>query len=98
LPLGSSKAARPNATPLGGGRRDPEASMSGAKKYTAMLPADTLVVVASTALRGTDDAKWEAHLREMAPASGRLATVLVDMAVRREATSEDLLAVVVRAR
>jgi hypothetical protein len=63
-----------------------------------MLPPDTLVVVASTALRGTDDTKWEAHLREMAPASGRLASVLVDLAVRRGESNEDLLAVVVRAR
>jgi hypothetical protein len=37
-------------------------------------------------------------LREVAPASGRLASVLVDGEVRRGEPSEDLLAVVVRAR
>jgi hypothetical protein len=54
--------------------------------------------VASTALRGPDDAHWQAQLREAAFASGRLATVVVDDALKRGAPSEDLLAVVVRAR
>lgn len=98
LPLGSGKATRPTATPLGAGTRDPEASMRGAIRRTAVLPPDTLVVVASTGLRGGDDERWEARLRESAPASGRLASVLVDLAVKRGEPTEDLLAVVVRAR
>lgn len=98
LPLGSGKSARPTATPLGAGQRDPAASMRGANRHSAALPPDTLVVVASTALRGDDDALWQAQLRETAPASGRLASVLVDIALRRGEPSEDLLAVVVRAR
>jgi hypothetical protein len=54
--------------------------------------------VASTGLRGADDAHWQAHLRQAAFASGRLATVLVEDALRRGAPTDDLLAVVVRAR
>ena len=73
-------------------------SLAGASRGHSPLSADTLVVVASTALRGSDDAHWQAQLREAAFASGRLATVLVDDALRRGAPSEDLLAVVVRAR
>jgi GAF domain-containing protein len=98
LPMGSRKSARPTATALGGGAREPDASMSGAKRQIATLPPDTLVVVASSALRGIDDDRWEVQLREAAPASGRLASVLVELALRRSEPSEDLLAVVVRAR
>ncbi len=98
LPLGSGKSTRPDAKPLGAGTRDPDASMKGASRHTAQLPPDTLLVVASSALRGTDDTHWASHLREVAPASGRLASVLVESAVRRGGTSEDLLAVVVRTR
>jgi GAF domain-containing protein len=98
LPLGSQKRQRPEATPLGAGKREPGASLVGATQQTAALPPDTLVVVASGALRGTDDDTWRALLREVAPASGRLATVLVDGQARRGEPSEDLLAVVVRAR
>lgn len=98
LPLGSQKRTRPDATPLGAGTRDPGASLVGVTTQKASLPADTLVVVASGALRGTDDDKWRALLREVAPASGRLASVLVDGEARRGEPAEDLLAVVVRAR
>jgi hypothetical protein len=72
--------------------------MKGASRHTAQLPPDTLLVVASSALRGTDDTRWAGHLREVAPASGRLASVLVESALRLGGTQEDLLAVVVRAR
>jgi len=98
LPLGSEKRQRPNATPLGAGTRDPGASLVGVLQQTAPLPPDTLVVVASGALRGPDDERWRALLREVAPASGRLASVLVDGEARRGEPAEDLLAVVVRAR
>jgi len=98
LPVGSGKSARPNATPLGGGERDPEASMRGATRMSAVLPPDTLLVVASTALRGADDEAWQQQLREVAPASGRLASVVVEKALRTGEPKEDLLAVVVRAR
>jgi hypothetical protein len=98
LPLGSQKQKRPDATALTSGARDPGASLVGVTEHKAKLPPDTLVVVASGALRGTDDDTWRALLREVAPASGRLASVLVDGEVRRGEPSEDLLAVVVRAR
>jgi len=57
-----------------------------------------LLVVASTALRGDDDTRWEQHLLEVAPASGRLASVLVDKALAAGEPAEDLLAVIVRSR
>jgi hypothetical protein len=99
LPLGSGKSARPKAIALGGGQRDPEASMRGANRHSAMLLADHLLVIASSALRGEDDDAWQQRLRETAPASGRLASVLVELAVRENGDPrEDLLAVVVRAR
>jgi GAF domain-containing protein len=98
LPLGSVKRSRPEATPLDAGTREPGASLVGVMQHKAPLPPDTLVVVASGALRGTDDEKWCALLREVAPASGRLASVLVDGEARRGEPAEDLLAVVVRAR
>jgi len=98
LPVGSGKAPRPKATPLGEGQRDPEASMRGASRHSAQLPPDTLLVVASSALRGQDDTAWQTHLRESAFASGRLASVVVEAALKRGEPREDLLAVVVRAR
>jgi GAF domain-containing protein len=101
-PAGSSKSARPEAMQLGPGvtrevkkRAD---SLAGATRGEAELPPDMLLVVASSALRGDDDTRWQAQLREAAFASGRLATVLVEDALRRGSPSEDLLAVVVRAR
>ena len=57
-----------------------------------------MLVVVSSALRGTDDERWRELLRDNAPASGRLASVLVELALRTGVPSEDLLAVVVRAR
>ncbi len=98
MPEGSAKRPRPAATALGAGTRDPSASLAGVTKQSAKLPPDTLLVVASGALRGSDDATWLEHLREAAPASGRLASVLVDGATKRGTPTEDLLAVVVRPR
>ena len=100
-PLGSAKAARPEAVQLGPGflqtkrRAD---SLEGATRGAAPLSPDTLLVVASSGLRGLDDKNWESQLRHAAFASGRLAAVLVEDALKRGTPSEDLLAVVVRAR
>jgi hypothetical protein len=49
-------------------------------------------------LRGTDDARWEQRLIQLAPASGRLASVLLENALEAGEPAEDLLAVVVRSR
>jgi hypothetical protein len=98
LPLGSGKSKRPAAIALGGGPRAPGASLEGATRGTTPLPADTLLVVASSGLRGPDSDSWQMTLRDHAPASGRLATVLVEHALRDHDPDEDLLAVVVRSR
>jgi GAF domain-containing protein len=92
-PMGSIRNVRPDAVQLG-----PGATATRSARGTLPLPADSLLVVASTGLRGVDDAHWQAHLRQAAFASGRLATVLVEDALRRGAPTDDLLAVVVRAR
>jgi GAF domain-containing protein len=97
-PLGSTTGRRPKAIALAGGERPAGASLSEATRGTTALEADMVLVIASTALRGPDDAKWELALREAAPAAGRLATVLVELAARSGEPIEDLLAVVVRAR
>ncbi|HSN27823.1 MAG TPA: SpoIIE family protein phosphatase [Kofleriaceae bacterium] len=100
-PLGSAKASRPEAVQLGPGflQTKPRAeTLDGATRGTTPLPPDTLLVVASSGLRGLDDAAWQAQLRQAAFASGRLAAVLVEDALRRGTPTEDLLAVVVRAR
>lgn len=98
LPLGSGREPRPKATVLSGGPRIEGASLTEAKRGRTAYPADTLLVVASTALRGSDDQAWEDKLRGAAPASGRLAAVLVEQALEAGQPAEDLLAVVVRAR
>jgi GAF domain-containing protein len=98
LDLGSSKNSPLTAEPLGPGVHALATDLGTAARGTSSLPAGGLVVVASTGLRGTDNARWAAQLREAAFASGRLATVVVDDAVRRGAPASDLLAVVVRAR
>lgn len=95
-PAGSTKSPRPEAIQLGPGAG--AADLSATARGRAPLPPDMLLVVASTGLRGADDERWQAQLREAAFASGRLATVVVDDAMRRGAPAEDLLAVVVRAR
>jgi hypothetical protein len=99
LPDGSTKGTRPNATPLGGGQQQsPGASLQVATRGKTPLPPDTLLVVASTGLRGPDDGRYQDTLRMTAHASGRLATALVENALRRGDPAEDLLAVVVRSR
>jgi hypothetical protein len=91
LPDGSGKNALPNATALGGGT-----SVTVAMRGIEAMPGDTLLIVASSALRGDDDQRWAQKLRTSAPASGRLATMLVEQRLRIGPPSEDLLAVVVR--
>jgi hypothetical protein len=91
-PDGSLTTVRPNAVHIG-----PDAATQSARG-TLPLPPDSLLVIASTGLRGDDDTQWQTRLRQAAFASGRLATVLVEDALRRGAPAEDLLAVVVRAR
>jgi len=85
---GSWRGARPNATVLGG----------EATRGTAPLPPDSVLVVVSSAVRSGDAEAWRESLRNNALASGRLATVLVELALRAGDPGEDLLAVVVRSR
>jgi GAF domain-containing protein len=99
LPMGSGTGPRPKATAIASsGKRPKDASLTAAIRGNAEFHPDTLLVVASTGLRGGEDEKWETKLREFAPASGRLASVLVDTALKAGDPTEDLLAVVVRAR
>ena len=79
--LGPSRVGR-SAIALGGGEQAPGASLTVATRGTTPLPVDSLLVVVSSALRGTDDERWREMLRENAPASGRLASVLVELALR----------------
>ena len=97
LPAGSVKQGRPLAVALGG-EQAPGASLTVATRGQSALPVDSLLVIVSSALRGVDDERWQEILRDNAPASGRLASVLVDLALRAGTPREDLLAVVVRAR
>lgn len=83
---------------LGGGGGRLGASLTVATRGEAALPEEALLVIASTAVRGEDDARWARRLRELAPAGPRLAALLVDEATRGGAAQEDLLAVVVRRR
>jgi hypothetical protein len=98
LPLGSGTGARPKAIPLTGGKREKDASLTAAIRGASPLVPDMLVVVASTGLRGSDDEGWATKLRESAPASGRLASVLVESVLKTGEPAGDLLAVVVRSR
>jgi len=100
-PLGSAKRARPDAVQLGPGFQQQKKradSLAGATRGSTEFVQDMLLVVASTGLRGQNDAEWSTQLRQAAFASGRLAAVLVEDALKLGTPSEDLLAVVVRAR
>ena len=88
----------PAATPLGGGGAALGASISTATRGEHSLPHDSLLVIASPAVRGDDELRWQTVLREQALAGPRLATMLVDVAKRRGDPHEDLLVVVVRQR
>ncbi len=99
LPSGSVSVNRPRATSLGGGAEPgPGASLEIATRGYAPLPVDMVLVVASSGLRGPDSEHWREVLRSSAPSGGRLATTLVERALRGGAPAEDLLAVVVRPR
>lgn len=101
LPDGSLSGRRPKVAALAPALQDtppPGASLTEAVRGTAAYHPDMLLVVASTGLRGADATAWEKRLVEAAPASGRLASVLVEGALRMGAPTEDLLAVVVRSR
>jgi hypothetical protein len=97
-PTASLNTTPPKATPISGGPRIKGASLHAAARGEAAYPPDTLLVVASSALRGEDDAKWRQRLLELAPTSSRLASVLVETTMQGGEPAEDLLAVVVRSR
>lgn len=88
----------PKLVTISGGPRIRGASLHAALRGEVAYAADSLVVVASTALRGDDEERWHDKLLELAPSSGRLATALVEHALAAGEPAEDLLAVVVRAR
>ena len=99
FPAGSVTGARPKTIALGGGTEQQlGSSLVVAQRGETPLPADSLLVIASTSVRGADEAKWNKALAEQGPAGSRLASVLVEAALRAGEPSEDLLAVVVRQR
>ncbi len=98
FPTGSGIARRPVSAALGGGGGALGAGQAPETRGEARLPHDSLLVVASTAVRGADEEGWTASLRDQAPAGPRLATVLVDAAQKRGGLHEDFLAVVIRQR
>jgi hypothetical protein len=98
LPVGSVKRSRPQVVAVGFGKRVPGASVAEAMHGRNELAADTLLVVASSALRGDREQTWQDVCRELAPSGGRLATSLVEHRLSDGEAREDLLAVVVRAR
>jgi hypothetical protein len=98
LAAGSLSGPPLAVTGLGGGGDRLGASLSLATRGTTRLPPDTLLVVASSALRGDDQDRWQVTLRALARMGPKLATALVEGALRRGEPGEDLLAVVVRLR
>jgi GAF domain-containing protein len=98
FPLGSTSGPRPKSLALGGGGGSLGASLVTATRGETSLPHDSLLVIASTAVRGDDEEKFETSLRDQAPAGPRLAQLLVETAVKRGDSDEDLLAVIVRQR
>jgi hypothetical protein len=98
FPDGSVTGRRPTTTPLGGGAAQQlGASLVVAQRGEHAFPADSLLVIASTSVRGEDESTFTRVLADQAPAGSRLASVLVEQALRN-APKEDLLAVVVRLR
>ena len=92
------RGAEPKLETLGGGGARLGASLTIATRGLAKLPSDALVVIASSELRGSDEAAWQALLAAHAGAGQRLAGTLVEAAAKAGAPHEDLLAVVVRRR
>jgi hypothetical protein len=95
-PLAGTLGEAPSVASLGG-EPSPASSLAVATRGKAAFPPDHLLIVASSALRATDDTRWHEQLRDAAPA-GRLAVTLVEQALREGPPREDLLAVVVRPR
>lgn len=98
FPSGSGSAPRPTPIALGGGGGALGTRPTTAARGEAALPHDSLLVIASTAVRGEDEDRWRKQLMEQSPAGPRLATMLVDAAQKRGNFQEDFLAVVVRQR
>lgn len=104
LGIDSGSAMRPIVTLLGGGgaRLGASAGQSSGHVATsrgrAVAAIDSVLVIASAAVRGDDDEAFSVLLRERAAAGGRLAHALVDAFARSEPSAVDLLAVVVRLR
>ncbi len=96
--MGSSARSRPVAVALGGGGGALGSGVTETIRGQTVLPHDSLLVVASTAVCGADEEQWTTSLREQALAGPRLATVLVDAAQKRGDLHEDFLAVVIRQR
>ncbi len=91
FPQGSIDGRRPKAVALGG---KPGAMAIG----SASLPADAVIVIASSELRGDDEVRWRMRLFELAASGSRMPGLLVERALERGTPLEDLLAVVVRVR
>ncbi|MEJ7599720.1 MAG: SpoIIE family protein phosphatase [Kofleriaceae bacterium] len=101
IPPASEDASRPTAILLGAPETTTDrlgASLDIALRDTTPLPSGSMVVIASTELRGTDDAHWLATLRDHAATGPQLAKALVDGKLGAGPPQEDLLAVVVRRR
>ena len=98
FPQGSATGPRPGCIALAGDTPQLGASLAMATRGESKLPSESMLVLASTAVRGADDARWQSSVREMAPAGTRLAQLLVDAALHRGVPHEDFLAVVVRLR
>jgi hypothetical protein len=99
FPDGSVTNKRPKTIALGGGAEQQlGASLVVAQRGETPFPPDSLLVIASTSVRGDDEEKWTKLLSEQGPAGSRLASVLVEQASRAGGLPEDLLAVVVRQR
>jgi hypothetical protein len=69
-----------------------------AARGVTALGLEQALVVASTGVRGDDRARWLRTLGGAVATGPRLAQVVVELAARRGAAGEDLLAVVVRQR
>ena len=99
FPDGSVTNTRPKTLALGGGAEQQlGASLVVAQRGETPFLHDSLLVIASTSVRGDDEANWTKLLSEQGPAGSRLASVLVEQASRAGGPPEDLLAVVVRQR
>ena len=94
----SASRARTPVIALGGGGARLGASLAVATRGTTPLRPNAMLVIASTALRSDDDAVWHPAVRTQAHAGPRLASILVEAALKAGEPREDLLVVVVRER